>query len=261
MNLLILLKLKMEEILYKHTAEVHNSIAAEIVLPLVFNLVDVASVVDVGCGTGTWMLTAKRLGINDFIGIDGVYMNEENLVIEKDKFLKVDIGKKFQINRRFDLAISLEVAEHLPFESSDTFINNIVNLSDNILFSAATLGQGGQNHLNEQPINFWIKKFENKGYTFHDIIRPQIWENNDIEFWYKQNIIFFSKNKISYDIESIPKIINVIHPELYKYRIEQIMFIKNTLNLESDLFDNYKLKINKLLSRIFKLVHYIKSSN
>ena len=61
-----------------------------------------------------------------------------------------DLAQPLQIDRRFDLALSLEVAEHLPPECGSEFVQTLTDLSSVILFSAAIPFQGGTDHLNEQ---------------------------------------------------------------------------------------------------------------
>lgn len=67
------------------------------------------------------------------------------------KFVAADLANPLKEPLgRFDLAISVEVAEHLPKEAAETFIDNLVSLSDEVVFGAAYEHQGGVNHLNEQ---------------------------------------------------------------------------------------------------------------
>jgi 2-polyprenyl-3-methyl-5-hydroxy-6-metoxy-1,4-benzoquinol methylase len=59
------------------------------------------------------------------------------------------------LEKEFDLVVSLEVAEHLPASAADQFVNTLVKHGKKILFSAAIPGQGGQDHLNEQWPDYW----------------------------------------------------------------------------------------------------------
>lgn len=145
---------------------------------------DIKTVLDVGCGRGAWLKQWQRNGKKIF-GVDGAYVNKDNLLIESDSFSHQDISKKFDLGVRYDLVQCLEVAEHLQEKDADTLIDNLVKHGDVILFSAAIPGQGGEFHVNEQPLNYWVKKFNQYGYSCFDYIRPQIINEKNIEPWYR----------------------------------------------------------------------------
>ena len=187
------------------------------------------SAVDIGCGVGTWLKQVHTLFQTDDIqGYDGDYVDTEYLVIPKECFCPFDLEKEIPQIRRFDLAISLEVAEHLSPQRAESFVKDLCTLSDNILFSAATVYQGGVGHINEQRLSYWVDKFSKLGYEARDIIRPKIWEDTKIPVWYRQNIIFFSKNKaMSYNKSST--IIDIVHPELYETRMALLQHYNNKI--------------------------------
>src|SRR5690606_16087480 len=135
-----------------HLEEKHNLIAPSIIAPYVFKEVRPKSVVDVGCGLGTFLRAFKDLGVKDVYGLDGPWVRRDLLYkyIEEGEFEEADLEKPIEVTRRFDLAISLEVAEHLSEARADGFVADLGKLSDNILFSAAIPGQGGDHHINEQ---------------------------------------------------------------------------------------------------------------
>ena len=124
--------------------------SAREIIPLVFELIRPRSVIDVGCGSGTWLAVCQEFGVEDILGVDGDYVDEKILTIPKSRFSPRDLRKPFQIGRRFDLVLSLEVAEHLPAESAGSFIDSLTAHGDVVLFSAAIPHQGGMRHLNEQ---------------------------------------------------------------------------------------------------------------
>ncbi|MCY4262184.1 MAG: hypothetical protein OXC97_02545 [Candidatus Dadabacteria bacterium] len=158
-----------------------------VVLP---KLPPVRSVIDVGCGLGTWLASLIELENRqiDILGIDGPWIDPDLLVIPEDSFLAADLSLEIpRIERRYDLAISLEVAEHLLPEKSKEFISFLVGLSDFVLFSAAIPFQGGTNHFNEQWQSYWADLFEQEGYVPVDFIRPALWKDEKISFHYRQN--------------------------------------------------------------------------
>ncbi len=169
--------------------------SAEIIVPLIIELVRPRSIVDVGCGTGTWLKAFQIHGIGDILGVDGAWVQPEMLVIPKESFRSHDLTQTLKLGRKFDLAISLEVAEHLPGEHAGTFVSTLVGLSQVILFSAAIPFQSGNNHVNEQWPDYWAKLFGEHGYMPIDCIRAAIWTNSEVEFWYAQNTLIFADKR------------------------------------------------------------------
>ena len=94
----------------------------------------------------------------------------ENLPIPKKNFFAVDLKRPLQLERRFDLVLSLEVAEHLPEECAATFVESLIGLGSVILFSAAIPFQGGTHHVNEQWSNYWVKNFQEREYVVIDTL-------------------------------------------------------------------------------------------
>ncbi len=201
-----------------YASERKGNCSEELVLSLVLSKFRVESMVDFGCAIGRWCKAGKNLGIQEVLGIDGKYVDEDSLVIDKSEFLRADLGEKIQLPKRYDLAISLEVAEHLPEEKSDLFVENLTCASDVILFSAAIRGQGGDFHVNEQPLSYWRKKFEERGYCLCDCLRPVIWENDCILPMYRQNCVFFIEKNVCHEkcTEENNTIIDVVHPKVYE---------------------------------------------
>jgi SAM-dependent methyltransferase len=179
--------------------------SAEIIVPLLINLINPKSVIDIGCGIGSWLSVFQKFGIDDIFGVDGDWVKKEMLLIPPEKFLALDLKKTFSLKRQFDLAISLEVAEHLPPSSAPLFVKSLASTAPVIFFSAAIPFQGGVNHLNEQWPDYWAHYFKEQGYMAIDCIRKQIWQNNDIDYFYAQNSLLFVKPE-QLDIKPILKI-------------------------------------------------------
>lgn len=177
---------------YKKQSDGSARSAARIV-PVVLELVPgIQSAVDVGCGVGTFLEQFRNHGVAWTQGIDGNYVDREMLRIDQDRFEARDLSQPLSFDRRFDLAISLEVAEHLPPGRALSFVDDLTRLSDLVLFSAAIPGQGGTHHVNEQWQDYWADRFRDLGYYSIDAIRHQIWDLDDVESWYRQNTILYA---------------------------------------------------------------------
>ena len=130
--------------------------AAKEIFPVLFEYIKPASVLDIGCGVGTWLsVLQKDYQISDILGVDGDYVNRDKLYIPPDKFQSHDLKTYFRVPKKFDLAISVEVGEHLPDSSADAFVKSLTDAADVVLFSAALKGQGGTFHINEQYPEYW----------------------------------------------------------------------------------------------------------
>jgi len=176
---------------------------------------------------GVWLSIFAKRGIDDILGVDGKWLAKKYLQIAKEKFLSHDLRKSLKIDRQFDLVISLEVAEHLPAECADDFVDSLVKLGPVVLFSAAVPMQGGISHLNEQWPDYWSKRFQAKGYVTVDAIRKKIWQK-DISSIYTQNMLIFAQKdylekqpllKKELDNTFIEQL-SVIHPRFYLYKID-----------------------------------------
>jgi SAM-dependent methyltransferase len=165
--------------------------SAEIIVPLICELTTPASVIDVGCGTGSWLAVFRERGVADVSGVDGDYVDVSALPIPPDRFITRDLTQPFRLAREFDLAMSIEVAEHLPASCAAAFVDSLTRLAPVILFSAAVPHQGGQGHINEQWPDYWADLFHRHNYAVIDAIRGEIWNNPDVEWWYAQNLLLF----------------------------------------------------------------------
>lgn len=136
--------------------------SARQIVPLVLELVQPKSVIDVGCGVGTSLSVFNQCGVEDFYGIDGDYVDRNILEIPEQRFFVSDLTEPIQLNRQFDLVVSLEVAEHLPDTCAEIFVDSLTKLGPVILFSAAIPHQGGTRHVNEQWPEYWARYFKRK---------------------------------------------------------------------------------------------------
>lgn len=164
--------------------------AASRILPMVLERTSARSLLDVGCGTGAWLAVAREIGLSDCRGVDGPWVRTEDLEIPRETFRAVDLTGEWN-TEPVDLAMSLEVGEHLAGEVADRFVERLCAAAPVVLFSAAIPGQGGQDHVNEQWPSYWIEKFAARGYELFDVLRPRVWDDQGIPYWYRQNILLF----------------------------------------------------------------------
>lgn len=204
------------------------------------------SVVDVGCGRGTWLKAFKDSGVKKVIGFDGKWNNKNNMIDESIEFYAIDLNQPITgHDEKYDMAISLEVAEHLEVSSAKTFVESLTKLADVVMFGAAYTKQGGTNHINEQPQTYWAQIFKECNYIPFDLFRPVFWGDKEIEFWYQQNTFLYVKNGSTLiqkltaagytPIENIA-FMECIHPTLYNSKLNLNMrqvfkqLIKNILH-------------------------------
>jgi len=194
--------IKTKPVAHSYEPEIFNRQSAEVVVPILLDKFDISSVVDVGCGIATWLAVWRDLGVVDYLGIDSEYVDINKLEIDKSYFQIANL-ENFEIPaRKFDICVSLEVAEHLSESVANSFIEALTGLSDIVLFSSAIPGQTGQHHVNLQWPSYWADKFEQRGYRCCDFVRPIIKTNDKVDWWYQQNILVFLNDNIELDVNA-----------------------------------------------------------
>ena len=179
--------------------------SAEQIVPLLSTALPIDSVVDFGCGQGAW-LSVWRNTATIVMGVDGPYVDQRHLMIDARKFRAADLSRRIDLGQRFDLVQSLEVAEHLPRRKASDFIGMLTDHGPLVMFSAAVPGQGGEHHVNEQPLEYWREKFGDRGYVAIDCIRPQTAGNLQIQAWYRHNIVLYAQGD---HLENLPESLRV----------------------------------------------------
>jgi SAM-dependent methyltransferase len=190
--------------------------SAGAIVPLLQERLDPASVIDVGCGPGAWPAAWHEAGVDDSWGIDGSHVLRTGLLFSPDRFIAHDLRLPLALERRFDLVLSLEAAQHLPPESVDGFLDGLVRLGSTILFSAAVPHQGGDNHINERWQSWWVARFAERGFTPLDVIRPVVWNDGRVDWWYAQNALLYVEGDAEpTDGDPPPLPFDVVHPRNY----------------------------------------------
>lgn len=208
------------------TPEIRRSVEA--IVPSLLEWVRPQAVVDVGCGVGSWLAVFQQHGVSNVLGLDGAWVDRSLLEIAADKFLVTDLASPVTLDRVFDLALSLEVAEHLPAKAAAGFVASLVGLSPVVLFSAAVPGQGGVEHVNEQWPQYWRDLFARHDYALIDI-RAHFWSHQAILPWYRQNMLLFvdrswlpaypALQALHAGAAAVP--LDMVHPDMFRLRIAQ----------------------------------------
>lgn len=176
---------------FQNMAATGSAYAARLIISATKTILPVKSVVDIGCARGTWLREWQEQGVGDVVGVDGDYVDRSKLEIDSRHFFIHDLATPYNLGRRFDLAQSLEVAEHLPLSRATTFVADLATLAPVVLFSAAAPGQGGENHLNEQHGAFWQALFAEHDFVAIDCFRPILAKDEKVPAWYRYNLMLY----------------------------------------------------------------------
>lgn len=210
-------------------------------VPMVVDLLHPGSVLDVGCGQGAWMAEFMRQGVKELQGLDGEWVDIDHLLIPKTLFISHDITTQWPITKTYDLAVSLEVAEHLPESAADAFIGRLTKAAPAVLFSAAIPYQEGTHHVNCQWPAYWAEKFKANGFMALDPLRLKFWDDPEVVPCYAQNMILYLREDVEqpwpeevlqYRVDTP---LSLVHPHLYMraagmlsaMRDEQVLVKKN----------------------------------
>jgi|SRR5271157_442267 len=195
--------------------------SAKVITGVVAECLPVGSVIDIGCGTGTWLRAWQERGVSDIVGVDGEYVERSALQFDSKRFLAIDLCNPGSIGRKFDLAETLEVAEHIPRAMEGKFMDFVCSASDAIVFSAAVPYQGGRHHVNEQWPEYWAELFGARGFRFLDAIRPHVWNDPEVAYYYAQNTFLVVRECVLATSEKLarlaeqtdPKSLSRVHPK------------------------------------------------
>jgi SAM-dependent methyltransferase len=242
---------------YNHSQNLHTTKAPAAIAKIILEMYQVSSVLDVGCGTGVWLQEFIRLDVKDVYGIDGIPIENREFSASRDLFRCVDLRGKWDLKRNFDLAICLEVAEHLPQESAHDLIRSLCAHSKLIIFSAACPNQGGQGHINCQWPAYWQEIFNINQYSCSDPLRPRIWQEEFPEYWYKQNMFVAFRDPANAGQEA--RLAPLVHPQLLKGWVSkwesQNALIGGKNGLRSSASQAIQMLANAASSAISRRVH------
>ena len=168
--------------------------SARIVVPILVGLLHPESVLDVGCGQGAWLRTFQEEGVKVIRGIDGDYVDRSRLLIDSNTFSAFDLTIPLRIEGYYDLAVCLEVAEHIPAKHGRQLIQTLTAAAPVVLFSAAIPGQPGTSHINAQLPGYWRALFAERNFSMFDPIRPLIREDRRVAWWFRQNLLLFAND-------------------------------------------------------------------
>lgn len=160
------------------------------------NLYNPKSIIDLGCGTGLYLYSFLDI---DHLGVDISWEGREDRVrvISKENFRIGDITRiDFLLPKKYDVALCLEVLEHIGMEHMEQTIKNITASSDIIITSMAQVGQAGLNHITLQPYSYWEDLFKRNGFerAYHDeypLLIPISKVSHTI--WIIRNLMVFKK--------------------------------------------------------------------
>ncbi len=198
--------------------------SANVIVPIIMEAVSPQSAVDMGCGVGGWLSVFAEHEVDELLGMDGDYVPRDRLKIPIESFLAVKLPHNEDLGRTFDVALSLEVAEHLPKTQAVEFVRSLTRLAPVVVFSAAVPYQGGVGHANERWPSFWAGLFREQQYLAVDLIRPRVWDNDDVQPWYKQNVVIYvdSQRLGEYPMleegrgQTRDHMLDVVHPVLFE---------------------------------------------
>ncbi|AUX10564.1 hypothetical protein AArcSl_2953 [Halalkaliarchaeum desulfuricum] len=150
------------------------------------------SVIDFGCAIGGHLEWFHEHGI-EVCGIEGNTTAFEYSLIPNEYLEEHDLREPYEITKQRDLALCIEVAEHIPERYANQLVASLTDSAESVFFTAAPPGQQGTHHINLKKDSYWEKKFEEKGYIRDNMIETRLKQNLNLEksTWIKDNMFVF----------------------------------------------------------------------
>lgn len=199
------------------------------ILPLVLGPLHASSVIDIGCGQGAWLAAAGALGATRLTGLDGPWVDEARLRHPGIRFVPTNLAADAPITvERHDVAISVEVAEHLPAPRAAALVHALCDAADAVVFSAAVPHQGGTDHVNERRASYWASLFAERGFECLDIVRGAVWNDEHVEWWYRQNVLVFARrgsaaHRALDSVPPPPRPLDLVHPDAFESKMAYLL--------------------------------------
>ena len=202
----------------------HSSRAsAQCIVPLILEWIAPASVIDLGCGVGEWLSVFREAGVQDVHGVDGDYVLRDELAIPHELFSAADLTVPYGADRSYELAMSVEVGEHLPPACAEPLVQSLTELAPVVLFSAAIPNQPGTHYVNGQWPIYWAEMFARRGFIVVDALRFHLWNDPRVDWWYRQNLMIYVRQQ---QLERRPALevlrraappgpLSLVHPEMF----------------------------------------------
>jgi SAM-dependent methyltransferase len=224
--------------------------SATIVLDFLFRYYCPKSVVDVGCGLGTWLKVCREKGVKTIKGYDVNEMPADQFFIDRNLVEIIDLEKPVAVSQTYDLALSVEVAEHIDPGHTERYLDYLTALSDVILFSAANPHQLGMGHVNEQPPTYWSERFGRRQFLCFDLLRPTLMNVEGISWWYRQNLLLFVHEKRAGRFRE--QGLAPVESPMYLYHPERFFILMREYEQLRDRIRNRRLsvKLRKLLGTL-----------
>lgn len=175
------------------------------------------TILDVGCGEGWW--SEAFLDLN--CAVDSVDQEPPLEQAEGVHIDRVDLEGEYALRRGYDLALCLEVAEHLTPKAGGEIVRQLTRCAGVVAWSAAIPAQGGHGHLNEQWPDYWETRFAAHGWAFLDPFRDALWGHPEVEPWYQQNLLLAAPSGIATSAGAARAL---VHPAIYLSRAENAAY-------------------------------------
>lgn len=150
-----------------------------------------ANIIDLGCGMGSYVKALREQGF-ECDGFDG---NPNTVILTNGIGKVLDFSIRFDLHKKYDWVLSLEVGEHIPREFEKIFLDNIVNHARNgIILSWGIPGQKGDGHVNCKTNSYIIQQMKKRGWKYDRKSVKKL--RNEATFgWFKNTIMVFRKTK------------------------------------------------------------------